>query len=110
MFTYPFRFLKILPQLDRTIEEAWYLNSQTNYFYSQGRHELCIWPDVEGDGSKNTKTPYKAPNASNQQMVRLAKLAKKHREGHMTKVDWLDRLTFRYVQIYYRSLLVDVAR
>ena len=51
---------------------------------------------MEGDGKDDTKTPHKPPHRSNQQMTRLSKLAKKHREGHMTKVDWLDRLTFRY--------------
>nr|CAB3264878.1 phosphatidylinositol 3-kinase catalytic subunit type 3-like [Phallusia mammillata] len=67
--------------------------------FKKGRHELCIWPDVPGDGKRPTSTPHKAPDVANQQMVRLAKLTKKHREGHMTKVDWLDRLTFREIEL-----------
>ncbi|CAK8675552.1 phosphatidylinositol 3-kinase catalytic subunit type 3-like [Clavelina lepadiformis] len=67
--------------------------------FKQGRRDLCVWPDVQGDGSLNTKTPYKSPERVDQQMTRLSKLAKKHREGHMTKVDWLDRLTFREIEV-----------
>lgn len=32
-------------------------------------------------------------------MQRLAKLAKKHRNGQIPKVDWLDRLTFREIEM-----------
>lgn len=32
-------------------------------------------------------------------MQRLAKLTKKHRNGHISKVDWLDRLTFRELEL-----------
>lgn len=32
-------------------------------------------------------------------MQRLAKLAKKHRNGQIQKVDWLDRLTFREIEL-----------
>lgn len=32
-------------------------------------------------------------------MQRLAKLAKKHRNGQLSKVDWLDRLTFREIEV-----------
>uniref|UniRef100_H2YNJ6 Phosphatidylinositol 3-kinase catalytic subunit type 3 n=1 Tax=Ciona savignyi TaxID=51511 RepID=H2YNJ6_CIOSA len=62
--------------------------------FKKGRHDICIWPDVVADGRTPTSTPYKAPPHASKQMTRLAKLTKKHREGHMTKVDWLDRLTF----------------
>lgn len=33
------------------------------------------------------------------QMSRLAKLAKKHRNGQVNKIDWLDRLTFREIEL-----------
>ncbi len=32
-------------------------------------------------------------------MGQLAKLSKKHRNGHIPKVDWLDRLTFREIEM-----------
>lgn len=32
-------------------------------------------------------------------MQRLGKLAKKHRNGQIQKVDWLDRLTFREIEL-----------
>lgn len=32
-------------------------------------------------------------------MQRLAKLAKKHRNGEIQKIDWLDRLTFREIEV-----------
>jgi phosphatidylinositol 3-kinase len=32
-------------------------------------------------------------------MQRLAKLAKKHRNGQIQKIDWLDRLTFREIEV-----------
>nr|XP_002128077.1 phosphatidylinositol 3-kinase catalytic subunit type 3-like [Ciona intestinalis]XP_026691217.1 phosphatidylinositol 3-kinase catalytic subunit type 3-like [Ciona intestinalis] len=67
--------------------------------FKKGRHDVCVWPDVPADGDVPTTTPYKAPPHASKQMTRLAKLTKKHREGHMTKVDWLDRLTFREIEV-----------
>ncbi|XP_045501479.1 phosphatidylinositol 3-kinase catalytic subunit type 3 [Colias croceus] len=61
----------------------------------QGMFDLRVWPGVEG----SEKTPGKAPDRGKEQMQRLAKLAKKHRNGHMPKVDWLDRLTFREIEM-----------
>lgn len=29
----------------------------------------------------------------------VKQLSKKHRDGHMVKVDWLDRLTFREIEL-----------
>lgn len=43
------------------------------------------------DGNFPTTTPGKAKDQGKEQMQRLAKLAKKHRNGHITKVrieDW----------------------
>ncbi|ELU04838.1 hypothetical protein CAPTEDRAFT_155274 [Capitella teleta] len=62
----------------------------------QGMHDLRVWKDVEGDGSVVTTTPGKASRMQDQ-MSRLAKLSRKHRDGHLPKVDWLDRLTFREI-------------
>lgn len=61
--------------------------------------DLRIWVDVEADGSAQTTTPGKGKESAPSQMQRLAKLAKKHRNGQIPKVDWLDRLTFREIEV-----------
>uniref|UniRef100_UPI00358EFBFA phosphatidylinositol 3-kinase catalytic subunit type 3 isoform X2 n=1 Tax=Myxine glutinosa TaxID=7769 RepID=UPI00358EFBFA len=76
--------------------------------FQQGMHDLKVWPRVAADGGIPTQTPGKPENeylsAENQgpgqgHMSRLAKLTKAHRQGHMVKVDWLDRLTFREIEM-----------
>ncbi|XP_069906005.1 phosphatidylinositol 3-kinase catalytic subunit type 3 isoform X2 [Oryctolagus cuniculus] len=68
--------------------------------FRQGMHDLKVWPNVEADGSEPTKTPGRTSSTlSEDQMSRLAKLTKAHRQGHMVKVDWLDRLTFREIEM-----------
>ncbi|XP_041277986.1 phosphatidylinositol 3-kinase catalytic subunit type 3 isoform X2 [Onychostruthus taczanowskii] len=68
--------------------------------FRQGMHDLKVWPNVEADGSEPTKTPGRTSSTvSEDQMSRLAKLTKSHRQGHMVKVDWLDRLTFREIEM-----------
>lgn len=67
--------------------------------FRQGLYDLRLWPDVVADGSFHSKTPGKSNDYCNNQMQRLAKLAKKHRNGQIEKVDWLDRLTFREVEL-----------
>ncbi|KAM3938265.1 phosphatidylinositol 3-kinase catalytic subunit type 3 isoform 2-T2 [Leptodactylus fuscus] len=68
--------------------------------FRQGMHDLKVWPNVEADGSDPTTTPGKTMSPMTEdQMSRLAKLTKAHREGHMVKVDWLDRLTFREIEM-----------
>ncbi|KAK0088858.1 hypothetical protein PV325_010455 [Microctonus aethiopoides] len=68
--------------------------------FRQGMLDLRVWPGVEADG-KNipTTTPGKARDYGKEQMQRLAKLAKKRRNGQMNRVDWLDRLTFREIEL-----------
>lgn len=61
--------------------------------------DLRVWVDVEADGNTISKTPGKGKDSSKTQMQRLAKLAKKHRNGQIPKVDWLDRLTFREIEM-----------
>ena len=87
--------------------------------------DLRVWPNRVADGSPNTSTPGKPCDDGKKQMTRLAKvrvyvsinlllcftlfiifnskyclqLAKKHRNGHMPEVDWLDRLTFREIEL-----------
>ncbi|XP_030369536.1 phosphatidylinositol 3-kinase catalytic subunit type 3 isoform X2 [Scaptodrosophila lebanonensis] len=67
--------------------------------FRQGMYDLRVWLGVEGDGSFPTKTPGKGKESSKSQMQRLGKLAKKHRNGQVQKVDWLDRLTFREIEV-----------
>nr|QFR39795.1 phosphatidylinositol 3-kinase catalytic subunit [Azumapecten farreri] len=66
--------------------------------FRQGMHDLKVWPKVEADPQHNSSTLGKTKD-KNDQMSRLAKLSKKHRDGHMLKVDWLDRLTFREIEM-----------
>ncbi|XP_062984369.1 phosphatidylinositol 3-kinase catalytic subunit type 3 isoform X3 [Elgaria multicarinata webbii] len=81
--------------------------------FRQGMHDLKVWPNVEADGSEPTRTPGRTSSTlSEDQMSRLAKasdeerleeLTKSHRQGHMVKVDWLDRLTFREIEMINES-------
>lgn len=67
--------------------------------FRQGMYDLRVWLGVEGDGNFPSKTPGKGKESSKSQMQRLGKLAKKHRNGQVQKVDWLDRLTFREIEV-----------
>uniref|UniRef100_A0A4W6D6Z4 Phosphatidylinositol 3-kinase catalytic subunit type 3 n=1 Tax=Lates calcarifer TaxID=8187 RepID=A0A4W6D6Z4_LATCA len=72
--------------------------------FRQGMHDLKVWPGVEGDGGEPTTTPGRTSSSlAEDQMGRLAKLTKAHRQGHMVKVDWLDRLTFREIEMINES-------
>jgi phosphatidylinositol 3-kinase len=62
----------------------------------EGMFDLKVWPNVEGNP---VSTPGKSKENNQHQMQRLAKLAKKHRNGQIEKVDWLDRLTFREIEV-----------
>ncbi|XP_013404834.1 phosphatidylinositol 3-kinase catalytic subunit type 3 [Lingula anatina] len=66
--------------------------------FRQGMHDLKVWPDLEADGHVGSTTPGKI-DGSKDEMSRLAKLSIKHKDGHMLKVDWLDRLTFREIEM-----------
>ena len=48
-------------------------------------HDLRVWPEVVADGNYPTTTPGKT-SGKEDEMSRLAKLSKKHRNGHMPKV------------------------
>lgn len=48
--------------------------------------DLRVFPNREADGNYPTITPGKAKDQGKEQMQRLTKLTKKHRNGHMTKV------------------------
>ncbi|CAG5116986.1 unnamed protein product [Candidula unifasciata] len=66
----------------------------------KGMHDLKVWAGSNPDPLPGnlSKTPGKSRDA-NDRMSQLAKLTKKHRDGHMTKIDWLDRLTFREIEL-----------
>ncbi|XP_066993314.2 phosphatidylinositol 3-kinase catalytic subunit type 3 isoform X2 [Anabrus simplex] len=67
--------------------------------FRQGILDLRVWPDREADGNFPSATPGKAHDHGKEQMQRLAKLTKKHRNNLLPKVDWLDRLTFREIEL-----------
>uniref|UniRef100_A0A1B6LQ06 Phosphatidylinositol 3-kinase catalytic subunit type 3 n=1 Tax=Graphocephala atropunctata TaxID=36148 RepID=A0A1B6LQ06_9HEMI len=62
--------------------------------FRQGMIDLRVWPDSVADGSTQSTTPGKACHDGKKQKTQLGKLAKKHREGHLPEVDWMDRLAF----------------
>lgn len=70
-----------------------------NGLFRQGMFDLRVWIGIEADGNQDTTTPGKFKDTAKNQMQRLAKLAKKHRNGQIPKVDWLDRLTFREIEM-----------
>lgn len=70
----------------------------------RGIHDLRVWPDREADGSLKNSTPGERDDGESGegvplQMARLSKLVQKHRKGRMMTVDWLDRLTFREIEV-----------
>ncbi|XP_046401340.1 phosphatidylinositol 3-kinase catalytic subunit type 3 [Ischnura elegans] len=67
--------------------------------FRQGMVDLRVWPNQVADGNFPSSTPGKSRDLGKEQMQRLAKLAKKHRNGQMAKIDWLDRLTFREIEM-----------
>lgn len=62
--------------------------------FRQGMIDLRVWQDCVADGGVQSATPGKACHDGKKQIIKLAKLAKKHRDGHLPEVDWLDRLSF----------------
>ena len=68
---------------------------------NRGIHDLKVWQDQEADGSMRSSTPGQenGQREGPSEMVRLSKLVQKHRKGRMMTVDWLDRLTFREIEI-----------
>eukprot|EP01112_Ceratiomyxa_fruticulosa_P019366 TRINITY_DN6326_c0_g1_i1.p1 TRINITY_DN6326_c0_g1~~TRINITY_DN6326_c0_g1_i1.p1 ORF type:complete len:834 (-),score=158.90 TRINITY_DN6326_c0_g1_i1:116-2617(-) len=57
----------------------------------KGRQKLVLWEGKEGDGSKITSTPGKAPKLK--ELDRLEKLQKRYDRGLIQHVDWLDSYT-----------------
>ncbi|KAL0278800.1 UNVERIFIED_CONTAM: hypothetical protein PYX00_000504 [Menopon gallinae] len=67
--------------------------------FRQGMMDLKVWPDQEADGKYPSKTPGKTKDKGKIHMQRLAKLAKKYKNGQLPKVDWSDRLAFREIEL-----------
>lgn len=66
--------------------------------FPRGLHDLRVWMGMKADPFQ---TPGKGPNAKggNDQMYRLNKLVKKHESGQIPRIDWLDRLVFREIEV-----------
>ncbi|RWS16309.1 phosphatidylinositol 3-kinase catalytic subunit type 3-like protein [Dinothrombium tinctorium] len=59
----------------------------------QGIHDLKIWSNHDGNF---TETPAKSDKSND--CVKLNKLKKRYQQGHMMKIDWLDKLTFLEIE------------
>lgn len=82
---------------NRVVQQIWLVQTGTHYLpilstscqgfsFTQGMIDLQVWPNKEADGRQPSTTPGKMKDHGKEQMQRLAKLAKKHRNGHVTKV------------------------
>ena len=65
----------------------------------RGIHDLRVWLGEEADGNLNSMTPGEMDEKKESEMMRLSRLVKKHRKGRMMRVDWLDRLTYREIEV-----------
>ncbi|XP_050084607.1 phosphatidylinositol 3-kinase catalytic subunit type 3-like isoform X3 [Anopheles aquasalis] len=70
----------------------------SNGLFRQGLYDLKVWPQMKSTEFR-TSIPSHSFIAGVSQMQRLSRLAKEHRNGEMNKVDWLDRLTFRELEV-----------
>ncbi|KAJ1650432.1 Phosphatidylinositol (PI) 3-kinase [Dispira simplex] len=67
-----------------------------NHKLRQGRQKLTLWNDQMADPLSPSQTPGKTPERT--EMDRLEKLIKKHENGDLPRLDWLDKLAFREVE------------
>ncbi|KAL7275774.1 Phosphatidylinositol (PI) 3-kinase [Rhizina undulata] len=63
----------------------------------KGRQKCKLWLGVEADGLSDTTTP--STVEPNTEVDRLEKLIKKHELGELPRLDWLDRLAFRQLEV-----------
>ena len=75
-----------------------FLRRNVNNFL-QGLHDLRIWRNQVADGHLPSKTPAKVKDSGNEVMESLSKLTKRHHTGRIPQSDWLDRLTFREIEL-----------
>lgn len=66
--------------------------------FRQGIMDLKVWPSKVADPTVPSSTPGKNTSSEKEQRETLAKLSKKFHNGHMVKIDWLDRLTFSKIE------------
>lgn len=69
------------------------------WLLTKGLHDLRIWRNQTADGNLPTKTPAKVKDSGNEVMEGLSKLTKRHHTGRIPQSDWLDRLTFREIEL-----------
>jgi phosphatidylinositol 3-kinase len=67
-----------------------------------GHQKLKLWLGREADGLSDTTTP--GTFTSTSEMDRLEKLVKRHEQGDLPRLDWLDNLAFRKIEQLHTSL------
>src|SRR6202044_73328 len=67
-----------------------------------GHQKLKLWLGREADGLSDTTTP--GTFTSTSEMDRLEKLVKRHEQGDLPRLDWLDNLAFRKIEKLHTSL------
>ncbi|RKP35330.1 kinase-like domain-containing protein [Dimargaris cristalligena] len=67
-----------------------------NHKLRQGRQKLTLWDGQLADPLSPTQTPGKTGTKT--EMDRLEKLIKKHENGDLARLDWLDKLAFREIE------------
>ena len=67
--------------------------------YRRGFKDLRVWPGKEADCSVHNTTPGEVKTREGSEMSHLSKLVQQHCKGRMMSVDWLDRLTFREIEM-----------
>lgn len=72
----------------------------------KGKQRLVLWKGVEGDGRVETGTSSKV--GIKDEMGRLEKLVKKHENGDITRMDWLDKLAFRKIEQIHAVSTFDI--
>lgn len=65
----------------------------------RGFKDLRVWSGVAADASYHNATPGEEDGREGSEMERLSQLVQQHRKGRMMSVDWLDRLTFREIEV-----------
>jgi phosphatidylinositol 3-kinase len=67
-----------------------------------GHQKLKLWLRREADGLSDTTTP--GTFTSTSEMDRLEKLVKRHEQGDLPRLDWLDNLAFRKIERLHTSI------
>ncbi|RXK34820.1 phosphatidylinositol 3-kinase [Tremella mesenterica] len=69
-----------------------------NRTLKRGQQRLYVHRGKEADTSPDTSTPSDTPLDEQDEMGRLEELVKEYERGDITKIDWLDRMTFRQIE------------